>query len=86
MSLITDPLRLSNSAKCVEFHGDWLIKHSDPMPGDGQDAEPGPEKLSRMRECLDFALVRLSEPVGLQSRTAMGGEALVGQSATTART
>jgi hypothetical protein len=58
----------------VSFHPEWLVESSLDFRDDGILDELGEsDAAARIKECLDFALVRLAIPVGQQSRSASGG-------------
>ena len=73
-----DPLRsidpLPAVATCVKFADDWLLKSKPDMPDDGLFRQPDANQLVALPERLDFALVRLAEPIGKQTRRQAGGE------------
>lgn len=50
----------------VKFDKPWLLAESKSYPDDGLLENPTPAQIAQLRECLDFALVRLAEPVGTQ--------------------
>jgi trypsin-like peptidase len=70
---IGDPTRLNIAARRVKLHAQWLVAHADPMDDDGQIEHPTPAQVALLKTKLDFALVRLAEPVGLQAITKGGG-------------
>lgn len=56
----------------VLFHADWLVDTRDDIPGEAFD-QPTPNQIADLKVKLDYALVRLAEPVGNYSRHAYGG-------------
>ena len=57
----------------IPFAADWLIDCKQDMPKDGLFREPDADQIQQLATNLDFALVRLSVPVGRQTRRAIGG-------------
>ncbi len=70
---ITDPRDAGIKARRVPFADDWLLHASDEMPADGQIKVPDAAQMAKLKTCLDVALVRLAEPVGLYTRAKGGG-------------
>lgn len=58
----------------VAFHAQWLLACCEHMPGDGLFAHPDPAQQLELPKRLDFALVRLAEPVGRHTRQFAGGK------------
>jgi hypothetical protein len=54
------------SIRVVAFASDWLVANSARSDPDGIDDDPEVERSNRYRQRLDFALIRLAEPVGAQ--------------------
>ncbi len=59
----------------VPFHDTWLEACSPALQYDGKFANPNAADRARLQNALDFALVRLAEPVGRESYTGGGGRA-----------
>ena len=57
----------------VAFHADWLVGSCAHMPDDGKFLHPSDEQKAQLCEHLDFALIRLAEPVGRHTRQFSGG-------------
>lgn len=70
---VKDPERLPEGAKRVEFAEEWLLAYSEDWSEEGVVADPTPAQLAEMKRRLDFALIRLKEPVGLHARSFAGG-------------
>lgn len=72
-----DPLvafdRIPPTCRVVEFAKDWLVASKEDMPGDGRFRDPDDQQLQLLPTRLDFALIRLAEPVGKQTRQRAGG-------------
>lgn len=61
-------------ARSIAFHENWLISSSLDLPRDGLlDADAERASAKTIAERLDYALVRLSEPIGRESRDPAGG-------------
>lgn len=58
----------------VAFAEDWLVACCAHMPDDGAFLKPSEAQKAQLHEHLDFALVRLAEPVGRYTRQFSGGE------------
>jgi hypothetical protein len=52
---------------------DWLIEHRRSFPEEGRIRDPSEVQVTEMKNQLDFALVKLAEPVGLESVSPWGG-------------
>ncbi|WP_160939430.1 trypsin-like serine peptidase [Teichococcus coralli] len=65
--------------RAVDFHTEWKAASCEDLPGDGVLPDPDPmtaDDLHKRQECLDFALLRLQEKIGLQAlKPATGGPA-----------
>jgi hypothetical protein len=72
---IADPAPPRAKARPVELHRDWLVASSDALPRDGL-LTPEQEALvaEAARANLDFALIRLAEKIGSETRSSAGGE------------
>lgn len=57
----------------VSFADDWLVESSPDLFWDGSVKDPDEGELGQLRAHLDFALIRLAEPVGLESVAKNGG-------------
>lgn len=58
----------------IAFHADWLVASSLDLPNDGLlDAVTEAAKAADIAKALDFALVKLAEPIGQRARQASGG-------------
>lgn len=57
----------------VVFHPQWLLACCEHMPGDGLFAHPDEAQRLELSKRLDFALIRLAEPVGRHTRQFAGG-------------
>lgn len=72
-----DPVTLPNcvpsGATRVAFAEQWLIDSKPDMPRDGLFLQPDPNQLTELPTRLDFALIKLAEPVGKQARQRSGG-------------
>jgi hypothetical protein len=72
-----DPLQaldpIPSGSVCVPFAQDWLIDWNQDMPRDGLFRQPDAQQEDLLCKRLDFALVRLAEPVGKQTRRRTGG-------------
>ena len=72
-----DPLQalesLPSGAVCVPFANAWLLESSQDMPRDGRFRQPDEEQRELLCKRLDFALVRLAESIGKQTRRRTGG-------------
>ncbi|WP_141688471.1 trypsin-like serine peptidase [Bradyrhizobium paxllaeri] len=64
--------QLRTRARAVEFANNWLVAACDDIPGEAFD-EPTAEQILELQEKLDYALVRLVEPIGAYSRHVYGG-------------
>ena len=51
----------------VPFADDWLVAHAENLEDDGKFRTPTADQLKLLPDRLDFALVRLAQPVGLYS-------------------
>lgn len=67
---ITPQLRAR--ARPVEFAADWLVSACDDIPREAFD-QPTPAQIAELQAKLDYALVRLAEPIGAYSRRIYGG-------------
>jgi hypothetical protein len=67
---ITPQLRAR--ARAVEFAVDWLVSACDDVPGEALD-RPTAAQIAELQAKLDYALVRLVEPIGAFSRHVYGG-------------
>jgi len=70
---IVDPSDKEIRALRVSFHKDWLVCCCEDMEMDGQFLKPDVEQTQMLKNRLDFALVRLAEPVGRHTRRSSGG-------------
>ncbi|KGF69767.1 hypothetical protein LL06_08725 [Hoeflea sp. BAL378] len=52
--------------RVVGLSPDWLVYSRDKVDWDGNRAHPTPADITELKSKLDFALIRLAEPVGLQ--------------------
>jgi hypothetical protein len=72
-----DPLtsfdKIPASCRVVEFHKDWLISANEDMPQDGLFRAPNSQQLQLLPTRLDFALIKLADPIGKQTRQRAGG-------------
>lgn len=72
-----DPLtafdKIPASCRVVEFDKEWLLCANEDMPGDGLFRAPDNAQLQLLPTRLDFALIKLAEPVGKQTRQRAGG-------------
>lgn len=71
---ISDPQRPPKGVVRVEFHSQWLLACCEDMPGDGMFAHPTKSQEQELTNRLDFALIRLAEPVGHHTRQFAGGK------------
>lgn len=72
---IADAASAQHKARPVDLHQDWLIAFSDALPRDGllkPEEEPG--LADAAKASLDFALIRLAEKIGSETRSSAGGE------------
>jgi hypothetical protein len=67
---ITPQLRARS--RPVEFAADWLVNACDDIPGEAFD-QPTAAQITELQAKLDYALVRLAEPIGAYSRRVYGG-------------
>ncbi|MHC2284083.1 hypothetical protein ACVME8_010753 [Bradyrhizobium diazoefficiens] len=67
---ITESLRAR--ARAVEFAADWLVCACDDIPGEAFK-DPTEAQIELLQAKLDYALVRLVEPIGAYSRYVYGG-------------
>ncbi len=51
----------------------WLVEHRSSFAGDGRIRDPSDTEVVTMKNQLDFALVRLAEPIGLETVSPWGG-------------
>jgi len=70
---ILDPQIWPAHAVRVAFHEDWLMACCSDLENDGLFRDPDADQLDQLPDCLDFALVRLAEPVGRFTRRHAGG-------------
>jgi hypothetical protein len=72
-----DPLvdfdHIPSTCRVVAFHADWLLASKEDMPSDGQFRDPDQQQLQQLPSKLDFALIKLAEPIGRQTRQRAGG-------------
>lgn len=63
------------TARKVMFAPNWqeLLQARDVMPNDGGIANPNAEQIEQLKKNLDFAVIKLAEPVGSESRYNNGG-------------
>ncbi len=61
------------SCRVVEFHKEWLLASKEDMPKDGLFRDPDQDQLKLLPTRLDFALIKLAEAVGKQTRERTGG-------------
>jgi hypothetical protein len=54
---------------------EWQVAGAQSFEKDGEISQPTSEQQADMKKHLDFALIRLSEPVGLEPVSAWGGRA-----------
>ena len=57
----------------IPFHEDWLVTWSGHLSWDGRVDIPDPEQTEALRSNLDFALIRLAQPVGHEISQENGG-------------
>lgn len=71
---VDEPLtpQLRARARPVPFHDDWLVDTCEDIPGEAF-YEPTDVQIAELKVKLDYALIRLAEPVGNYSRYAYGG-------------
>ena len=72
---ISDTACTGHNARVVGLHDDWLVASSDALHRDGllrPDEEEGVAEAAKAS--LDFALIRLEEKIGSQTRSVTGGE------------
>ena len=70
---LADPIAIPEGAIRVPFATDWLVDSKEEMDKDGLFLTPDPDQLQQLTQRLDFALVRLAQPVGRQTRRPTGG-------------
>ncbi|HEX6214743.1 MAG TPA: serine protease [Vicinamibacterales bacterium] len=61
------------SCRVVEFDKDWLLASKEDMPKDGLFRDPDQDQLKLLPTRLDFALIKLADAVGKQTRERAGG-------------
>jgi hypothetical protein len=64
--------QLRERTRVVEFATDWLVTACGDIPGEAF-YEPTPAQIEELEKKLDYALVRLIEPIGSYSRYVYGG-------------
>ncbi|HYW17274.1 MAG TPA: serine protease [Allosphingosinicella sp.] len=72
---IADPAAQGIKARVVGLHADWLVASSGALPDDGLlDVTAEAAAAAAAADSLDFALIRLAGKIGLETRSAAGGE------------
>ena len=64
-----------SGVRCVRLAQDWQVAGARSLDKDGEIAEPDERQQDLMKEHLDFVLIRLAEPVGLEPVSPWGGRA-----------
>lgn len=70
---LNSPADRPPGARRVGLAQDWLVAQNPSLEDDGLDASATAARLDALAMHLDFALLRLAEPVGLESRDPAGG-------------